>query len=269
MKRLLLLLLLSILFTGCTVSSEKTIKYGIFGTTLSNTTAKNNDEVDTVFTNLPDKEVLIYFINFVLNDVGSNFDVLIQFYDIDCDEDIEMIYTYINRSNNTHRASLYEFDKELKTVYESSDFNYGTTAELSYGKCRNKYGDEFFIIFNGDDISYIKSGHIISKPNYLFSCSIYDNRADNELTPFWQVSDYVAQCTDLEIQYIDLPNVPFDCLVEENEFYKAKEAFESSISFIPIKIKQIELTSAQIENISADDIYNMCGETYLLTDFPK
>lgn len=269
MKRLLLLLLLSILFTGCTVSSEEITTYEIFDTALSNTTAKNNDEVDTVFTNLSDKEVLNYFINFVLNDVGSNFDVLIQFYDIDCDEDIEMIYTYINRSNNTHRASLYEFDKELKTVYESSDFNYGTISELSYGKCRNKYGDEFFIIFNGDDISYIKSGNIISEPNYLFSCSIYDNRTDNELTPFWQVSDYVAQCTDLEIQYIDLPNVPFDCLVEENEFYKAKEAFESSISFIPVKIKQVELTSAQIENISADEIYNMCGETYLLMDFPK
>lgn len=268
-KLLLLLLLLNIFFTGCTASSEKISTDVISDTVLSNITTKNNDEADTIFTNLYDKEVLTYFINFVLNDVGDNFDVVMQFYDIDCDKDIEMIYTCINRSNNTHRASLYEFDKLEKTVYEASDFHYGTTAEFNYGKCRNKHGDEFFIMFDGENISYKMCNNILSETDNLFFCAIYDNRTNDKLIPFWQVNDYVTQCTDLYIHYIDLPSVPFDCLVEENEFYKAKESFEKSISFIPVEIKQVGLTSTQLENISADEVYDMCVETYLLMDFPK
>ena len=249
MTKIIAIFVCALLLAGCAQQTENTTE-----TTSSEIISSAQNEETTIRS----------YIEYAKENHDADMDYELIFLNMDADDETEMIMT-ASYSSTHCISSLYDADNN--EVYEKTrDFNYGTTDYLMLAKCRGKNGQEFFINLDRDRIGYVPVDNTDGIQN-LFSDAYFDKGSPETAVKIYEVSDYVSECTGNSFEHITLEGVTAENLVTEDVYNEMFEAFKQSVEFIPTDVKRVEITSEQLDTLSAGEIYNMLADSALEMDF--
>lgn len=193
----------------------------------------------------------------------------IDVFDLDSDGTKDLVCFGIDEDMNIKSGCFFSFDKQTGQYCLNTDLFYRYPL-MAYGKYRNQSEEEFYIVLHTRSTrvgNTFTMRNMNGETSTLFFDSVFDNRKDNSLTPFYEVNNFVGKCLDCEIPYTKIEHVNWECLVSEEDYCRLRSELVSAVEFVPTNILTVTIAYEQYSDLDADEIFEKLEEEELVDCF--